>query len=436
MIAQRSRPLAAPRLGFGRLARAGARPSLATRPDQTRPDSWMRTINIQQAKTHLSRLVDEAQAGEDIRIAKAGRPCVRLVPVMANESPRELGRLRGQVFIADDFDAPSPRSKRCSGSVRSSHGARRSPRDGPHPSADARPAPDAPAPRYARRPLGRHRSRTALGLDADPIHLFIPGPLAQRGLCVGDGERATGKLITPAAFDAELERLRLEELPVRLAHTRELRGLPDHHKDPFDRILDRRQSDPPLPGPDDGCLSTDGSDRPADDRRGLSAIRRVASSPIEAQKPGTSLEGGGSIQTAPLWAQVVPSKAHAVRAGIPPSSSATKCGSLSPKPPMSTPSGRTAKVLVDRGASLRAVSMRATRLSLVRRVRGVLAGLRADPSDPRTTRQTPQTTRQGPRETRQGPPRAAMRLETKGHAADARGERVTRRRARVAGRVR
>lgn len=67
----------------------------------------MRSVNIQQAKTHLSRLVDEAQAGEDIVIAKAGRPCVRLVAVRADDTPRELGRLRGRVFIADDFDEPS-----------------------------------------------------------------------------------------------------------------------------------------------------------------------------------------------------------------------------------------------------------------------------------------------------------------------------------------
>jgi prevent-host-death family protein len=68
----------------------------------------MRAVDIQQAKTHLSRLVDEAQAGEDIVIAKAGRPCVRLVPVSIDDAPRELGRLRGAVVIAEDFDAPSP----------------------------------------------------------------------------------------------------------------------------------------------------------------------------------------------------------------------------------------------------------------------------------------------------------------------------------------
>jgi PIN domain nuclease of toxin-antitoxin system len=50
-------------------------------------------------------------------------------------------------------------------------------------------------------------------------------------------ERTLGKLTTPADFDDELARLRLEELPVRVAHTRELRALPDHHRDPFDRLL-------------------------------------------------------------------------------------------------------------------------------------------------------------------------------------------------------
>lgn len=68
----------------------------------------MRSVNIQEAKTHLSRLVEEAAAGEDIVIAKAGKPYVRLVPVNAVDTPRVLGAWRGRVRIADDFDAPSP----------------------------------------------------------------------------------------------------------------------------------------------------------------------------------------------------------------------------------------------------------------------------------------------------------------------------------------
>ncbi|MFO0686139.1 MAG: type II toxin-antitoxin system VapC family toxin [Sandaracinus sp.] len=50
-------------------------------------------------------------------------------------------------------------------------------------------------------------------------------------------KRSLGKLDVPSSFDEELARLRLEELPVRLAHTRGLRELPDHHRDPFDRLL-------------------------------------------------------------------------------------------------------------------------------------------------------------------------------------------------------
>jgi prevent-host-death family protein len=68
----------------------------------------MRQVNIHEAKTHLSRLVDEAVGGEEIVIAKAGKPLVRLVPVREERRPREPGALRGQIWIADDFDDPLP----------------------------------------------------------------------------------------------------------------------------------------------------------------------------------------------------------------------------------------------------------------------------------------------------------------------------------------
>jgi prevent-host-death family protein len=67
----------------------------------------MRSVNSQQAKTHLSRLVEEAARGEDIVIAKAGKPMVRLVPVVADTTPRKLGVWKGKVWIADDFDETS-----------------------------------------------------------------------------------------------------------------------------------------------------------------------------------------------------------------------------------------------------------------------------------------------------------------------------------------
>lgn len=64
----------------------------------------MKSINVQQAKTHLSRLLEEAVAGEDIVIAKAGRPYVRLVSCRPEATPRKLGGWEGKLRVAADFD--------------------------------------------------------------------------------------------------------------------------------------------------------------------------------------------------------------------------------------------------------------------------------------------------------------------------------------------
>lgn len=68
----------------------------------------MREINLHYAKTHLSRLVDEALAGEEIVIARNGTALVKLTPVGASGKRRVLGKDQGKIFIADDFDAPMP----------------------------------------------------------------------------------------------------------------------------------------------------------------------------------------------------------------------------------------------------------------------------------------------------------------------------------------
>jgi prevent-host-death family protein len=65
-------------------------------------------VNIYDAKTHLSELVDRAAAGEEIVIAKAGVPTARLVPLRAVHENRVAGRWGGKLTIADDFDAPLP----------------------------------------------------------------------------------------------------------------------------------------------------------------------------------------------------------------------------------------------------------------------------------------------------------------------------------------
>jgi prevent-host-death family protein len=68
----------------------------------------MRTVNIHQAKTHLSRLVEAAAAGEEIVIAKAGKPLVKLVALVASAGPRPLGALKGRVRESEDAWAPDP----------------------------------------------------------------------------------------------------------------------------------------------------------------------------------------------------------------------------------------------------------------------------------------------------------------------------------------
>lgn len=66
----------------------------------------MRTVNIHEAKTHLSRLVDEAAGGESFVIAKAGKPLVKVVALDAPTGGeiRRLGFLAGQIAVPDDFD--------------------------------------------------------------------------------------------------------------------------------------------------------------------------------------------------------------------------------------------------------------------------------------------------------------------------------------------
>lgn len=65
----------------------------------------MRTFNIHEAKTHLSRLVERAAGGEAFVIAKAGRPMVKVVPLDADvPAPRRIGFLEGEARIPDDFD--------------------------------------------------------------------------------------------------------------------------------------------------------------------------------------------------------------------------------------------------------------------------------------------------------------------------------------------
>ncbi len=68
----------------------------------------MKTVNVHEAKTQLSRLLQRVAAGEEITIANRGTPVARLVPARRPKWRRELGIDRGRVKISEDFDAPLP----------------------------------------------------------------------------------------------------------------------------------------------------------------------------------------------------------------------------------------------------------------------------------------------------------------------------------------
>lgn len=66
----------------------------------------MRQVNMHQAKTQLSSLVDQAAKGEAIIIAKAGKPVAQLIAIPKREVKRKPGKLKGNIWMAADFDAP------------------------------------------------------------------------------------------------------------------------------------------------------------------------------------------------------------------------------------------------------------------------------------------------------------------------------------------
>ena len=68
----------------------------------------MTVVNIHQAKTHLSRLIEEVAAGKELVIGKAGKPLAKLVPIKPLKPVRKPGFLKGKIRISRDFDQPLP----------------------------------------------------------------------------------------------------------------------------------------------------------------------------------------------------------------------------------------------------------------------------------------------------------------------------------------
>jgi prevent-host-death family protein len=66
------------------------------------------TVNVHEAKTHLSRLLERVERGEEIVIARAGKPIARLVAIEPVLKRRPMGLYKGQIWMSDDFDEPLP----------------------------------------------------------------------------------------------------------------------------------------------------------------------------------------------------------------------------------------------------------------------------------------------------------------------------------------
>jgi prevent-host-death family protein len=203
----------------------------------------MKTVNIQEAKTHLSRLVEEAAAGNVVVIAKAGRPMVRLVPVTTLAGPRPLGLLADQVRESADCWDPDPEVDELF------YGSAAEP-EGPSPDSDL------PSPSHSGDAPQRGRAGVTLLLDSHALLWALHAPERLRAEArdfIQDPERAVyfsaasvweleikaarGKLELPDDWLAAVEATGFLELPVTAAEARTSARLPWHHPDPFDRVL-------------------------------------------------------------------------------------------------------------------------------------------------------------------------------------------------------
>jgi prevent-host-death family protein len=66
------------------------------------------SVNVHEAKTHLSRLLERVERGEEVVIARAGKPVAKLVPIEPKKTRGFLGKYKGQIWLADDWDEPLP----------------------------------------------------------------------------------------------------------------------------------------------------------------------------------------------------------------------------------------------------------------------------------------------------------------------------------------
>ncbi len=177
----------------------------------------MATINVHAAKTHFSRLLERVEQGEEVVIARAGKPVARLVPMEPAAEPRRPGSARGLA------GSPRTSTRRCR-------------------TSSWPPSADAAAARHARLPLvGVRRPAPLVGRPRPDRRSRGRDPV-QRRQRLGDRDQGPHRPARPAGGRAgfvhdQVRRNRLLVLPIELRHALRVHALPDHHRDPFDRLL-------------------------------------------------------------------------------------------------------------------------------------------------------------------------------------------------------
>ena len=170
------------------------------------------TVNIHEAKTHLSRLVERVEGGQEIVIARAGRPVARLVPYRARTSPRMPGQWRGLVASPPTSIKPTSRSWIASSLILLL---------------------DAHAVLWwlADDPTLGTAARWAI---TDPVNDVLVSAASIWEIQI---KRALGKLGAPVGLVEALDDAGFDVLPVTGHDAEHAVSLPPHHHDPFDRML-------------------------------------------------------------------------------------------------------------------------------------------------------------------------------------------------------
>ena len=178
----------------------------------------MKVRNISEAKAELSALIEEVLKGNEVILAKAGKPVARLVAYKGPIRPRTPGSMAGEIHMAPDFDVlPDDIAEEfglpgCRGNKTATR----------HAPAALVAGGDPSLPQPAR------------ALNSDPDNAVFVSAVSLWEIWL---KQSLGKLRLPANFQAADSYGVVRGLPLTAAHTRQVAVLPWHHRDPFDRML-------------------------------------------------------------------------------------------------------------------------------------------------------------------------------------------------------